>query len=121
MTADEALEELEAMLDWESVPALSEAEVTLCLNRSKLVDSAGLAPTDDDWDPTWDLNIGAAHGWRLKAAKAAKWHDYSTAGLKVDKSQIRAGCLEMAKEYRRKIAASVPLTGVLNRDDYDDA
>lgn len=120
MTENEARIELEYMLDYNTAPVLSVEEVELCLTRSKVVDVDGLAPTDDDWTPTWDLNIGAAHGWRLKAAKVAGLHDYSTSGLNVSKSQIRQGCLEMAKEYRRKIAVSVPVTGIMNREDYDD-
>jgi len=120
MTVSEARDELEAMLAWEAVPALTTTEVTLCLNRSRVIDADGLAPSDADWTPTYDLNIGAAHGWRLKAGKAAGLHDYRTAGLGVSKSQIRKACLAMADEYRRKIAASIPTPGVMNRDDYDD-
>jgi len=120
MTESEAREELKVMLAWTTAPVLTEYEVELCVTRSRVVDVAGLAPSDSDWTPTWNLNTGAAHGWRIKAAKAAGLHDYQTAGLHVSKSQVRVSCLAMADEYRRKIAASIPVTGVMNRDDYDD-
>lgn len=118
MTADEALAELQSMLDNATAPVLTDDEMGALLAKCKLVDSSGLAPSDTEWDPTWDLNRGAAAGWRLKAGKVAALHDYETVGLKLSRDQMRQGCLEMAREYARKIAASTPLVGPLKQRDW---
>lgn len=120
MTAEEALARLQRMVAYDQAPTLSDDEVTDLLSLSQLVDSDGLAPSDADWTPTYDLNRGAAEGWRWKAAKVAGLHDYATGGpggLTVNRSQMHKSCLEQAKAYARRTVTSVACPGQLARED----
>lgn len=70
MTSDEALIRLKAMTAWDTEPSLTDDEMTSLLSMSKIADIYGLWPSDAGWTPTFNLNIGAAEGWRWKAARA---------------------------------------------------
>lgn len=117
MDAVEAQARLQRMTDYSTAPALTADDIADCLEMSALVDSSGLAPTDASWTPTYDLNRGAAEGWRRKASRAAVLFDFATDGQSFDRSQIAAACERMAKEYTKKIVGSVPITGTLARSD----
>lgn len=117
MTEAEALDRLKRMTDADSEPALAIDDVADCLAMSKLVDAAGLAPSDPAWTPTWDLNRGAAEGWRRKAGKLAMRFDFSSDGQTFHRSQAVAHCERMAKQYRRRIMAAIPVRGGLARGD----
>ena len=117
MTEAEALARLGRMTDSATDPALTAADLADCLAMSKLVDSDGLAPTDDDWTPTFDLNRGAAEGWRRKAGKAAGRFDFQTDGQRFDRSQIVAHCQSQADYYRRKIHGTITVQGTMARSD----
>lgn len=56
------------------------------------------------WQPTWDLNAGAAEGWRLKAGKVAGRYDFGTDGQMFKRGQMLAHCNQMERRYRRRIA-----------------
>jgi hypothetical protein len=98
-------------------PMLDDAEIGDLLAMSKLADSAGRAPSDTSWSPTWDLNRGAAEGWRWKAAKVATRFDFTTDGQDFKRSQAYQACLEMAKRYSRKIHGTITVAGALARSD----
>jgi hypothetical protein len=117
MTTSDAQARLERMVAHDSEPTLSADEITDLLTQSEVVDADGLAPSDAGYTATWDLNIGAAEGWRWKAAKCAGLHDYSTVGLSVSRSQQSKMCLDMAASYARKRIGSVPVRGQLARTD----
>ncbi len=117
MNEAEALARLKRMTDADSEPALTVDDVADCLAMSKLVDENGLAPSDAAWTPTWDLNRGAAEGWRRKAGKLAMRFDFSADGQQFQRSQAVAHCERMAEQYRRRIVSSVPVTGQLARSD----
>lgn len=74
---------------------------------------SGSAP----WTPTYDLNRGAAEGWRWKAAKASARFDFDADGGNFKRSQVAARCLEMAKAYARKVASNICLPGALATED----
>jgi len=113
----EALVRLKRMTDADSEPMLTAEDLADCLIMSKLVDADGLAPSDASWTPTWDLNRGAAEGWRRKAAKLAMRFDFSSDGQSFSRSQAIAQCERMIEQYRRKIVSSVPVPGTLARSD----
>ena len=117
MTEAEALAALRRMADADAEPALSEADLADCLAMSRLADAQGRAPGDPNWEPTWDLNRGAAEAWRWKAGKIAMRFDFETDGQRFARSQAMAHCERMAEQYRRKIISSVPVPGTLARGD----
>lgn len=117
MTEGEALARLRRMTDASAEPVLSDDDLNDCLAISRLADAAGLPPTDPAWTPTYDLNRGAAEGWRRKAAKLAMRYDFSADGQTFSRSQAMAHCERMAEHYRRRIAATVPVGGQLARSD----
>ena len=117
MTEAEALARLKRMTDPDSDPALTADDVADCLAMSKLVDADGLAPSDASWTPTWDLNRGAAEGWRRKAGRLAMRFDFSSDGQQFQRSQAVEHCERMAEQYRRRIVSSVPVPGTMARSD----
>jgi hypothetical protein len=94
-------------------PTLSDDEATTLLGMSALVDRAGYAPPDAAWTPTYDLNIGAAEGWRWKAAAVAGKVDFSADGGSYQRSQQHAMCLAQAQAYARKVAVALPVVSTL--------
>lgn len=117
MTASEALTRLGSMLAYDAEPTLTDMELGDLRDMSAVVDSNGLAPSDSGWTPTYNLNIGAAVGWRWKAAKVAGMPDFSTVGLSVSRSQLTKLCLDMATSYSRKGASTIPVYGQMARSD----
>lgn len=59
------------------------------------------------WTPTYDLNAGAAHGWGIKAGKAAPRFNFTTDGQTFNRREIYANCLSEERRYRRRIARGV--------------
>lgn len=117
MTSSEAWTRLGSMLAYDAEPTLTDQELLDLLSMSQVVDSNGLAPSDDGWTPTYRLEIGAAEGWRWKAARVAGMPDFSTVGLSVSRSQLTKLCLDMATSYSRKGASTIPVYGQLARSD----
>jgi hypothetical protein len=100
---------LETMTAASEDPELSSLEIDALLAMCRLADSSGRAPTDLDWTPTWDLNRGAAEGWRWKAGKAASRFDFGADGAQYNRSQVAAACERMAMHYARRIVCSAPI------------
>lgn len=99
---------LERLVDAGVEPILDSIDVDMLLDLCRLADSEGLAPTDPDWTPTWDLNRGAAAGWTLKASRAARTgFDVDADGTSMSLSQRVEQFERLAKEYRRKIITSI--------------
>ncbi len=117
MTEEEAQARLARMTDAASEPVLSWEDIDDLLAMSRMVDANGLAPTDAAWTPTYDLNRGAAEGWRRKAGKLAMRFDFNADGATFNRSQAVVHCERMAEQYRRRIITSIPVTGTLARSD----
>ncbi|RLG78461.1 MAG: hypothetical protein DRO14_00560 [Thermoprotei archaeon] len=113
MTEAEALVRLSRMTASSNDPELTAEELDDLLSMCKVMDADGRAPDDEDWEPTWDLNRGAAEGWRWKAAKAASRFDFTADGASFDRSQITEHCERMARQYSRRITSNVELPGPL--------
>lgn len=107
MDQDRARSLLESMTAWDQVPALTAEQVDSLLILSQRSDLYGLAPGDTAWSPTWDLNIGAAEGWRWKAAAVSGSFDFVSDSQRFDRSQMASMCLTMSDRYRRRMLVSV--------------
>jgi hypothetical protein len=113
MDAATARVRLAAMTAWDSEPTLSSPELDMLVELAQRADSDGLAPSDADWTPTYDLNAAAREGWLWKAARAASKFDVTTDGQSVSRSQMKDHCDEMAEMYRKRIMQQVPVYGTL--------
>ena len=110
VSQEEARARLEDMLQSSAEPTLSTGEVDALLAEAKRADADGLAPGDEGWTPSWDLNAAAAEGWRRKAGKVAGRFDVTLDGDALRRSQIFGACLTMAERYARKIAGSASMS-----------
>lgn len=64
----------------------------------------------DSWEPTWDLNRGAAEGWLQKAGKVAARYDFREAeGQDFSRSQIHKHCMEQHRLYKSRITGTVSM------------
>ncbi len=101
------LEQLKQLTAWDVEPTLSEPELEDILAAAALEDAAGLAPLNEEWSPTYDLNAAVARGWLIKAARSAALVDEPTAGTVT--SKIFDNCRAMARIYAGKRKMVVPL------------
>lgn len=111
---------LSAMTASDSDPTLSDAELTLLLSMCQLEDADGVAPNDVDWVGTYDLNRGAAEGWRWKAAKAASRFDFRDDLNDYKRSQVVKACQDMVRQYQRKIMTSAIVLSQLYDPDAEE-
>ena len=93
------------MTAWDVEPALTEDDLAASLDVAAIADAAGLAPINEEWDPTYNLNAAAADAWLTKAARAAATTDEPTAGVVT--SKVFDNCRAMARIYSVRKAASV--------------
>lgn len=99
------LNKLKQLTAWDAEPALTEDELNELLAATALEDPNGLAPLNEEWTPTYDLNAAASQGWLIKAARAAALVDEPTAGVVT--SKIFDNCRAMARIYAAKRTTSV--------------
>ncbi len=101
------LEKLKQLTAWDTEPALTEDDLDELLAATSLMDANGLAPLNEEWTPTYDLNAAAAQGWLIKAARAASLTDEPTAGIVT--SRVFENCRAMARIYsgKRKVSVSI--------------
>lgn len=109
MTEAEARARLERMVAHDVDPVLSSAEVDDLMEIAKREDSEGLAPSDDDWEPTFDLIPAAAEGWRWKAGKASPRFGVTLNTEALQRQQVYAHCIAQADIYARRILGSIPV------------
>lgn len=102
------LEELKQLTAWDVEPTLTEPELEDILATAALEDAAGLAPLNEEWSPTYDLNAAVARGWLIKAARSAATVDEPTAGTVT--SKIFDNCRAMARIYAGKRKMSISST-----------
>ena len=112
MTEAEALALLKTFTDWTADPVLSSDELAAALTAYRVLDADGLAPEDDDYTPTYDRRAvyqAAAESWTLKAGKAAGRYAISDSNQRLERQQVVAHCERMAKRYRARVHASLPV------------
>ena len=110
MTEAEAEMRLEKMTQHNVEPKLDTQEIGLLLEIFRRTDSAGNAPTSDDWQPNYDLSRAAAEGWRWKAAKASELVSVDLDGERMSSNQVFEHCQRMAQMYSRKRIFSLGTT-----------
>jgi hypothetical protein len=101
---------LARMTSADTEPTLDAAALDDLLLLARIPDAAGLAATDAAWDPTYDLNLAAAEGWRWKAAKAASSYAFTMDGDSPERSFLMIRCEHMADQYSKKVVTSVPVS-----------
>lgn len=116
MTQQEATSYISLHLQPAIDPALSDDDLAALLTQSKRADSSSRAPSDPDWEPTYDLASAIADGWTLKAGKAAGDYDFKDSNLQLTRSQVHAHCLGMASQWARRCGGSVRITSDLKSD-----
>jgi hypothetical protein len=104
----EALEKLARMTLAEEEPALTNDDLIDLLGYSARADENGLYRGDTDWEPTWDLNAGAAEGWLRKAGRAAKDFNFAEDGQRFDRAQVYQQCMLQHELYANRGMGSIP-------------
>jgi hypothetical protein len=120
MDASTALARLRAMTASDTDPTLSDSELMLLLGMCQLEDEDGLAPDDVDWTGTYNLNLGAAEGWRWKAGKCSNRFAFRDDLNDYQRQQVHDACLKMVKEYRGKVAISALVRSPLYDPDAEE-
>lgn len=100
-----SLDKLKQLTAWDSEPVLTEDDLDELLYAASLEDANGLAPINEEWTPTYDLNAAAVAGWLIKAGRAAATVDSPESGPVT--SKIFDNCRAMARIYSAKRKASV--------------
>jgi len=102
-----SLDKLKQLTAWDAEPVLSEDDLSELLTAASLEDANGLAPINEEWTPTYDLNAAAVAGWLIKAGRAAGTVDSPASGPVT--SKIFDNCRTMARVYaaRRKGSVSI--------------
>ena len=105
----EPLDKLKQMTAWDTEPALSEDDLEELLAAAALEDANGLAPLNEEWTPTYDLNAAVTHGWLIKAARAAATVEVDPPESGIVTSKVFDNCRAMARIYAAKRAVSVSI------------
>lgn len=103
-TAEEAKAELALRVASDAPPALDDTHLDALLRRNRRRDPDGRPPSDEEWQPTYDLNSAAADGWEAKAGLAAGRFDIQIDSQTLTRSQIRKHCLDQAETWRQRVA-----------------
>lgn len=103
------LDKLKQLTAWDAEPQLTEDELEELLAGAALEDANGLAPLNEEWTPTYDLNSAAAQAWLIKAARAASLVEVDPPESGIVTSKVFDNCRAMARIYaaKRKISASL--------------
>ena len=100
-------QKLKRIIAWDSDPTLSETEIDGLLAGASLTDRGGLAPSSEEWTPTYDLNAAAMAGWLTKAARASTLTEVDPPGSGVVTSKVFDNCRAMARIYAAKRSSTV--------------
>lgn len=100
----------EALCPSDSDPTLTVDQVLVAIAEAAVVDADDLAPSDEDWTPTYSAAgvwRAVVRGWEMKLANAVDRFDFTTDGQTFRRSQVVAHCRQQVEMHRRKIVASV--------------
>lgn len=103
-----AEDKLKRMTAWDTVPTLSQQEITDLLAVFATADSTGLLPSEVGWVPTYRLRAAAAEGWRWKAARASDQISSDLDGDRMSANQLFEHCQRMIKTYASAGSVSIP-------------
>lgn len=102
-------DKLKKMTAWDIAPTLADGEIDELLAQSAMADSSGLAPLNEEWTPTYNLNAAAAAGWLIKAGRASELVEVDPPGSGLFSSKVFDNCRAMARIYAAKKRVSVGL------------
>lgn len=100
-------DKLKKMTSWNVAPTLADAEIDELLIQFGLEDTNGLAPLNEEWTPTYDLNAAAGAGWLIIADRASELVEVDPPGSGIVTSKIFDNCCRMATIYRAKRRTSL--------------
>lgn len=98
---------LERMVAADVEPTLSNTDIDDLLDVARRADSEGRAPSDEDWEPTFDLDAAAAEGWRTKAGRVAPRFGVTLDGGTLHRQQIYVHCMSQATLYAKKVVGTL--------------
>lgn len=101
-----AKDKLKKMTAWDAAPVLTEAELDELLGQSGMADANGIAPGEEGWLPTYDLNAAAAAGWLIKAGRVSSLVEVDPPGSGLFTSKIFDNCRIMARLYGARCRAT---------------
>lgn len=99
--------EIAALCSAAAYPVLTADQLAFLLKASRRADQNGVSVNDPTWMPTYNVNYAVYKGWQLKAGNSASKTDISDQDQKISRSQVFKQCLDMAKEWRKKLTGSV--------------
>ena len=109
MTEAEAFDYVTRWADAMTEPAaLTEGEILDLLDACRLADSAGHAPADPDWVPTYWLPRAVQMALELRALRAGAQVDVTIDGMSIKGSQLAAALERQAASWRARCSMSVP-------------
>ena len=100
---EDAERRLRRMVQPDAPPTLTDDEVKELLEEAKRTDRFDVWPTQDGWEPTWDLPAAAAEAWMVKAGKAAADVSFDADGSRIDASDVHEHCRRMASHYASQV------------------
>ena len=109
----QAKQRLRRMVQADATPTLDLYDIDDLLDQAKRRDRFGLYPSEDGWEPTWNLHAAAAEGWRWKAGKAASGYGFTADGATLNRQHVHEHCLRMIEHHS---ALAVQSSGVHDRD-----
>ena len=92
MTEVEAKARISLLVDASTAPQLSSRDLDDLVAACRLADSEDRAPDDEEWEPTFDINLGVAMGFEIKMARSADHHVVTVGGLFVSARQVFDNC-----------------------------
>jgi hypothetical protein len=101
-------------------PEIPQSAVEQIVHRSARPDAHGLLPDAEDWEPTYDVYAATATVFEVKAAKVANRFNFSTDGQRLDRAQMAAHFMAMAKMWRNRTAGVVARDRPESASVYDD-
>jgi hypothetical protein len=120
MTEAEARARLQRMIAATEEPILATTDIDDLVAQAKRPDSAGLAPSDPSWTPTWNLDSAAAEGWLWKAGKASPNYSFGIDASRDMQSDVFAHCMTMHEHYKQSSSSgSAKVESMI--DDFDPA
>ncbi len=111
------LDKLKLLSAWETEPVLTETEVESILDSAAIADAEGNSPTNDNWQPTYDINRAAAEAWLIKAARASALTEIDPPESGIVTSKVFDNCVSMAKIYSAKPRTTLALHQVQTQNE----
>ncbi len=95
-------------------PALTDADIQLCIRGARRQDVDGNLVTSESWSETYDKEWAISRAWELKAGKAAGLYTFMQGGNQLMRSDMIRHCREQSDRWRRGCYASVAIEDAPN-------